>query len=343
MIKVVGATQKKVRQRLRAKASRFTLVIVLIYVVFLTVALVWGPGTFGDAVHAEPQGGDPGGAGKDDMELRYEYMNYLMTTLALIGTIGGIGFTVYGYYQAMKLPELIEKEVEEQLEEQLEEHKEEMDEQIKEYMQSLEILLENALIDPYHERVVKVTRKQDVLDVLERYGELWGVHYYNAIFQYYEAETDEEKWEAFKIMKQHLREHPGHVRAHVFLICWYLTEGALKEAHLTLVDLLDHDPYICYEEQLLSLIEWYGDPDSVRDRNRSLFRAEKRIYEMEKRLHEFRNPDVPTKLEALLERMHTNPDLELDQELLERIQDPAIWMRRHLLPEEMELDETRTA
>jgi hypothetical protein len=38
-------------------------------------------------------------------------MSFLLTFLSAIGAVGGIGFTIFGYYQTNKLPQLIEEEV----------------------------------------------------------------------------------------------------------------------------------------------------------------------------------------------------------------------------------------
>lgn len=43
-------------------------------------------------------------------------INYLLTFIATIGTIGGIGFTIFGFYQAVKIPEIINKEIQKHIE-----------------------------------------------------------------------------------------------------------------------------------------------------------------------------------------------------------------------------------
>lgn len=43
-------------------------------------------------------------------------MNYLLTFLATVGAFGGIAFTIFGYYQTVKIPELIEQEINRRME-----------------------------------------------------------------------------------------------------------------------------------------------------------------------------------------------------------------------------------
>ncbi|MBH8599067.1 MULTISPECIES: hypothetical protein [unclassified Thermoactinomyces] len=44
-------------------------------------------------------------------------MNYMLTFLAMVGAVAGIGFTVFGYYESKKFPELIKQEIHSQLDE----------------------------------------------------------------------------------------------------------------------------------------------------------------------------------------------------------------------------------
>jgi tetratricopeptide (TPR) repeat protein len=273
---------------------------------------------------------------QDDRQDRIDYMNFLLTFLATVGTVGGLGFTIFGYYQTIKLPDMVTETVKNEVNERLKEYNRKLDDQIKIRLQALEVLLENAIIAPYDRRVASVSRKQSVEDAAKQYEDLWGLDYYRAIYRYYESDTKEERLDAIESMKKHLEKNPKHIRAHIFLIHWCLTQGGVLEALMALRKLLEIDPDSCYEEDLLRQHEWYEDPDLVKERNRYLYRAEKNVYKDQGKLKQFLDPNHETKLEAMLKELHLNPDLSPERpDVLDKIRSPELYLKKHLIPEEL--------
>jgi hypothetical protein len=118
-------------------------------------------------------------------------------------------------------------------------------------------------------------------------------------------------------------------RAYNCLILWCLSQKYPGKAVTALEQLLEADPDSCYEENLLRQREWYRSPDLVKERNRYLFRAERRMYEGRGELERIKDSGHKTRLEELLERLHQRDDLPED------VKKPELYLRHHVLKGEL--------
>ncbi|MBA4496346.1 hypothetical protein ACFO25_15975 [Paenactinomyces guangxiensis] len=237
----------------------------------------------------------------DDIANQIAYMNFLLTFLATLGTITGLAFALYGYYQTQKVPELVKKEVGKQIKE----IREEMTGMVKSSLQAVVQLSERSVLGR-HNYINPLSPLYDIEEAEATFPELWGLDYFKAIAKWYESYDLRYKDEAIQLMKKHIENNPHHIKAYIYLLFWYKIGRNHVEAIMVLNSLLKVKPELCYEEGLYKDLDWNISQEIVEARNKVLFEAEKRCFEMEKKLDRFFDFDTPTPLEEKLQKYKTN-------------------------------------
>lgn len=249
----------------------------------------------------------------DEMANQFAYMNFLLTLLSLLGTVGGLAFTIYGYYLSKEVPNIVE----DLLDNRVKEYETELEQRLNHATQALELLLEDAILkehvaDPLLSPMQSTSSLATLLEAEKLYSQLRGLHFYKAVFTWNEARNrTEAKREAIQWMNLHLKKNSQHARAYLFLISWHLNLASLEPSHYrkalqTLEFLLEKFPEYCYHDLLIQAEEWYRSEEKIKERNLILFEAEKKVYERQQRLEEFWDWNQETRLENLLEDARHN-------------------------------------
>ncbi|SEN00546.1 hypothetical protein [Lihuaxuella thermophila] len=247
----------------------------------------------------------------DQIANQIAYMNFLLTFLATLGTVTGLAFALYGYYQTQKIPELVKDQVRKQINVQMNQVTNEMNETVKKSLKALVQLSERSVLGR-HNYVNPLSPLYDIEEAEQTFPELWGLEYFKAIYKWYESyDFKNKKDEAIALMKSHIEKNPEHIKAYIYLIFWHKISGSHIEAIIVLRDLLKVQPSLCYEEGLYQDLDWNSSREIVEFRNKVLFDAEKKLYEAEGKLDEFFDFGKPTVLEEKLQKYRANMEMEI--------------------------------
>ncbi|MFC7441976.1 hypothetical protein [Laceyella putida] len=112
-----------------------------------------------------------GEVSEDTVANTISYMNFFLTLLALISTIGGFAFTIFGYYQTIKVPQMVKEEVDKWANE-LNELKKGANDSIK----AMQIISEISIFQE-----PDINRKIEIIDRAKTtYPDMWILDYYKA-------------------------------------------------------------------------------------------------------------------------------------------------------------------
>jgi tetratricopeptide (TPR) repeat protein len=189
------------------------------------------------------------------------YMNYFLTILATLGTISGLAFTIFGYYQTTKVPQMVKEEIEKRMEKIIPEQElarqqiEELSRKTNDAIKSLQLMIEPGFLGV---RDVDNKEKMNSIDnAVKMYPDLWRANYYKAKICWNEFESHKKvkyREMALDLMNQHVTKHPEHDEAWIELINWLMKAEQQTRALTNLEKMLEHHPPLV--ELVNDLIDW---------------------------------------------------------------------------------------
>jgi cell division protein FtsB len=241
----------------------------------------------------------------DQMANQIAYMNFLLTFLATLGTVLGLAFAIYGYYQTQRVPELVEKKSKEEIEKlkaEVQKITDELRETIHHSLGAVIQLSERSILGR-HNYLDATSGIQVIEDAKKHSKDLWGMEYIEAIMRFYELndDMDENKIQAIKLMEKHLEKNKDHIKGYIYLMFWYDAIGEPENSYEILKKLLMMKPELCYDQGLYRNRDWSND-DLILIRVKALYNAEKTLYVNNNELDRFYNFDEETRLEKILSK-----------------------------------------
>jgi tetratricopeptide (TPR) repeat protein len=190
------------------------------------------------------------------------YMNYFLTLLATLGTISGLAFTIFGYYQSTKVPQMVKEEVkvhfnsiipqQEQTQQQIQKLQETTSQKIK----ALQLMLEPSILGKnddldYTDRIKIINTAQNI------YPNLWRSNYYKAKINWNEFEAHHKirnREAAMDLMNRHIAKYPEHSDAWVELINWLMKSEQQTRALTNFEKMMEYHPELVTSVE--TLIDW---------------------------------------------------------------------------------------
>lgn len=177
----------------------------------------------------------------DAVANQISYINYLLTLIATLATMGGIIFSVYSFYQSSHVPNMVKEEVNLSIKQ----HKEELDEKLLKSLKAMMILSEHSILgqDLYP---ISLDSKLERIETAEReIPELWGMKYYKALIYWYSPheKQSENRQKALSLLSDHCVKNPDHIDAWIEIIDWYHQRNDHVRALTNLETLLRRFPH----------------------------------------------------------------------------------------------------
>jgi hypothetical protein len=181
--------------------------------------------------------------GQQDVQEQIETMNFFLTLLGILTTTIGLGFTVFGYLQTFRVPDLVEKDISKIREDIIKttnKEIEQIDQKLEKGIREMQLQFQNRMEvefnkitkwipifiqhQPAHTALDSIPKLQRLLFV-DEIRDLWILDYFRAMETWYNREssipTELRQSIAIEQMERHVNEHPDHIDAWLELIFWY--------------------------------------------------------------------------------------------------------------------------
>ncbi|MFC7440428.1 hypothetical protein [Laceyella putida] len=155
----------------------------------------------------------------DAVANQISYINYLLTLIATLATMGGIIFSVYSFYQSSRVPNMVKEEVNRSIQQ----HKEELDEKLLKSLKAMMILSEHSILGQELYPISLESKLERIETAEKEIPELWGMKYYKALIYWYSphAKQSENRQKTLSLLSDHCVKNPDHVDAWIEIIDWY--------------------------------------------------------------------------------------------------------------------------
>ncbi|SEM96291.1 tetratricopeptide repeat protein [Lihuaxuella thermophila] len=199
-------------------------------------------------------------ASEDHIANVMTYMNYFLTILATLGTISGLAFTIFGYYQTTKVPQMVQEEIEKRMQKIIPEQElakqqiEELNLKTSDAIKSLQLMFEPSFLGDHVDNTEKMKSIENAVKI---YPDLWRAKYYKAKIYWNEYQLRKKvkfREMALDLMNQHVTRHPEHDEAWIELINWLMKEDQQTRALTNLEKMLEHNPHLV--KDVNSQIDW---------------------------------------------------------------------------------------